>query len=281
MGTVLVRRMRLCVLCLFLPVAAMADPSADPKPQLVLVLSGGGDRGAAHIGVLKVLEEMHIVPDMVVGTSMGSIVGGLYAAGWSPDEIHQILLETDWDRVFSDSIARRDRSFRRKQDDYPVLISTRLHFDDNGFYFPPGVLGGQSLQLMLDALEAQTRPPTDFDRFPIPYRAVAIGEAAAREHLDSLSGFSVDESEWETFLERHRAHPSSTVRVDRIAFDNSSRFADPVVRLAARLSPDPAFDLAAFNRRLLPWLFSGEPRESGSRGPPLGRIPHSEVHRSG
>lgn len=79
---------------------AQEEPAASPPqpPKLALVLSGGGARGAAHIGVLRVLEELRIRPDLVVGTSMGSIVGGLYAAGWSPDEIETLLGETDWTR---------------------------------------------------------------------------------------------------------------------------------------------------------------------------------------
>ena len=67
--------------------AQTTEESTSPNDKLVLVLSGGGARGAAHVGVLKVLEELRIAPDLIVGTSMGSIVGGLYSAGWSPWEI--------------------------------------------------------------------------------------------------------------------------------------------------------------------------------------------------
>lgn len=161
------------VLWSILAPAAEAPPPPPTKEPVILVLSGGGARGAAHIGVLKVMEELHIVPDLVVGTSMGSIIGGLYASGWSPDEIHELLLEIDWLKVFSDKVERNEESFRRKQDDRPYLIASRLHFDDEGFYLPPGILGGQSLELLLDSLDARTLPATDFDRLPIPYRAVA------------------------------------------------------------------------------------------------------------
>jgi NTE family protein len=152
--------------------AAAAAP-ADP-PRLVLVLSGGGARGAAHIGVLKVLEELHVVPDMVVGTSMGSIVGGLYAAGWSPEEIEELLKSVDWNSVFSDGVTRDEKSYRRKQDDRPQMIPTKLRFKGLKPYIPPGVLGGQSLELLLRALEMQSTGESDFDRLPIPYRAVAM-----------------------------------------------------------------------------------------------------------
>ncbi len=160
------------------PVSGTDAPQEDEK--LVLVLSGGGARGAAHIGALKVLEELRIAPDLIVGTSMGSIIGGLYAAGWSPEEIHELLLEIDWNEVFTDSIERNRLSFRRKQDDRPYLIDTRLHFDKEGFHLPSGVLGGQSLELLLRTLEARTRPARNFDELPIPYRAVATDIEAGK-----------------------------------------------------------------------------------------------------
>ncbi|MCK5379689.1 MAG: patatin-like phospholipase family protein, partial [Acidobacteria bacterium] len=121
-------------------------------------------------------------------TSMGSIVGGLYAAGWSPDEIEELLVSIDWNEIFTDKVPRNDLSFRRKQDDRPYLIKARLHFDEDGFYLPAGILSGQSLEILLETLEAQSRPERDFDRLPIPFRAVATdienGEAVV---LDSGS----------------------------------------------------------------------------------------------
>ncbi|MEN8162522.1 MAG: patatin-like phospholipase family protein [Acidobacteriota bacterium] len=150
-----------------------AEPPPEDGPELVLVLSGGGARGAAHIGVLRVLEEMHIAPDMVVGTSMGSIVGGLYAAGWSPDEIEELLVSIDWNQVFTARVPRSSLSFRRKQDDRPFLIKAKLHFDEDGLALPPGLVSSQSLEVLLQTLEAQTLPGQDFDAFPIPFRAVA------------------------------------------------------------------------------------------------------------
>ena len=160
-------------LCLTLPQPGLADQDRPPE-KLVLVLSGGGARGAAHIGVLRVLEELHVVPDMVVGTSMGSIVGGLYASGWSPDEIEALLKSVDWNTVFSDRVEREDKSFRRKQDDRPQMIPTKMRFRGLKPYVPPGVLGGQSLELLLRALEISSTGESDFDRLPIPYRAVAM-----------------------------------------------------------------------------------------------------------
>jgi len=153
------------------PVLAEEPPSDDEK--LVLVLSGGGARGFAHIGVLRVLEELDIAPDLIVGTSMGAVVGGLYASGWSPDEIEELVKTIDWEKIFTDRVDRKYRSFRRKQDDRPVMIQGRLHFDGLKPVLPPGVIDGQRLDLVLRAVEAQSPISTDFDDLPIPYRAVA------------------------------------------------------------------------------------------------------------
>ena len=153
--------------------AQAAEKTPEEKPQLVLVLSGGGARGAAHIGVIRVLEELHIAPDLVVGTSMGSIIGGLYAAGWSADDMEILVQAIDWEQVFTDRVDRRNRTFRRKQDDRPVMIQTRLHFDGLKPVMPPGVIEGQRLELVLRTVEALSPATTDFDDLPIPFRAVA------------------------------------------------------------------------------------------------------------
>ena len=155
-------------------------------PNVVLVLSGGGARGAAHIGVLKVLEELHVRPDMIVGTSIGSIIGGLYAAGWSPDRIETLLKETDFRETFIDQLPRTEKSFRRKQDDAVFLIPTRLRFKGWIPYIPTSVLGGQRLDLFLKGLEIESTGITDFDDLPIPFRAVTAnltdGRAVILDH---------------------------------------------------------------------------------------------------
>ena len=166
--------------------AVQLDRPPPTRPRVVLVLSGGGARGTAHIGVLKVMEEMHIPVDMVVGTSIGSIIGGLYAAGWSAERIEQLLLKTDMRQIFLDHVPREDKSFRRKQDDSVFLIPTRLRFKGWVPYVPAGVLGGQRLELFLKTLEIESTGVTDFDELPIPYRAVAVdlsdGHAVVLDH---------------------------------------------------------------------------------------------------
>jgi NTE family protein len=144
------------------------------KPQLALVLSGGGARGAAHIGVLKVLEDLEVVPDLIVGTSMGSIVGGLYAAGYTPEEIEEVLATIDWNEILFDTVPRPQRSFRRKQDDTPYYVPLKLRFQGLKPYLPGGLLGGRKLELFLRGLVARATDARDFDGFPIPFRAVAM-----------------------------------------------------------------------------------------------------------
>lgn len=174
-------------LALMLALAATAEELEKEEPQLVLVLSGGGARGIAHIGVIRVLEELHIAPDLIVGTSMGSIIGGLYAAGWSPDEMEEIVRIIDWKDIFTDRVDRKDRSFRRKQDDRPVLIQLRLSFDGFKPVMPSGVISGQRLELALRLIEALSPAEADFDQLPIPYRAVAA-DIATGESVVISSG---------------------------------------------------------------------------------------------
>jgi NTE family protein len=171
------------------PASAPAPVRINPpaiKPHLALVLSGGGARGAAHIGVLKVLEELHVRPDIIVGTSMGSIVGGLYAAGYTPEEIENILNEVDWKRIFIDRVDRDERSFRRKQDDATFLIPVRLRFKGWKPYLPSSLLGGQRLELLLRSLAIEAAADGPFDNLPIPFRAVAAdlenGHAVVIDH---------------------------------------------------------------------------------------------------
>jgi len=165
------------LLGLSIATATAAEKPVEDKPGLVLVLSGGGARGAAHIGVIRVLEELHIAPDMVVGTSMGAVIGGLYAAGWSPDDMEELVQAIDWENIFTDRVDRRHRSFRRKQDDKPVMIRGRLHFDGLKPVMPSGVIDGQRLELMLRTVEALSPATGDFDDLPIRYRAVAASIA--------------------------------------------------------------------------------------------------------
>jgi NTE family protein len=146
---------------------------AARQPRLGLVLAGGGARGAAHVGVLKVLEELGIRPDVIAGTSMGAIVGGLYASGMSAAELEQQLESIDWERVFSDDPGRSSRTLRRKQLERDLLVKRRLGFNRGGIQVPIGALQGQQLDQVLKRILGQAVTVTDFDALPIPFRAVA------------------------------------------------------------------------------------------------------------
>ena len=111
--------------------------AAEPaRPKIGLVLSGGGARGWAEIGVLKVLEELHVPVDLVVGSSIGSVVGGLYASGMSPQEMEDALAAVDWGDVFVDKVPRVDRPFRRKLDDGQYLTKLVVGIDKGKIALP-------------------------------------------------------------------------------------------------------------------------------------------------
>lgn len=147
-------------------------PKAD-RPRIGLVLGGGGARGLSHVGVIKVLEDNQIPIDVISGTSMGAIVGSLYASGYSADEIESITRELDWNDVFNDDTARRSQSFRRKSDDFGFLTDYKVTFRDGDIVLPEGIIQGQNLFLELTRLLATTRAVGKFDNLPIPFRLVA------------------------------------------------------------------------------------------------------------
>jgi NTE family protein len=173
----------LFVCCLPLQsMAANSDKgSHSARPKIGLALSGGGARGAAHVGVLRVLEELHVPVDYIAGTSMGAIVGGLYASGMSPDEIEKALVEMDWDTVLRDAQMRPDRSFRRKLDDRLYLSKLKAGVKDGKLGIPTALVQGQKFNLVLNRLTVDVAEVNDFDRLPIPFRAVATEIATGKE----------------------------------------------------------------------------------------------------
>ncbi|RLC20266.1 MAG: patatin [Deltaproteobacteria bacterium] len=151
-----------------------SDSKTEERLKIGLVLSGGGARGAAHIGVIKVLERMHIPIDYIAGTSMGSIVGGLYASGMTSAQIEGVVTSLDWDNALQDDIPRKDRSFRLKTDDRNNLIKSKPGLSDNlEIKTPSGLMQGQILDLILKRLVLPVSSVHDFDELKIPYRAIA------------------------------------------------------------------------------------------------------------
>ncbi len=152
--------------------APEAAGAAKRRPRIGLVLSGGGARGAAHIGVLKVLEEMRIPVDFIAGTSMGSIVGGSYASGNTIDNMLYSISTIKSADLATDAPPRQDVLFRRKQDDLENYIGPEVGFRGGKLLLPKGVVTGVGLEAVLRDL-AKIKGSVDFDRLPIPFRACA------------------------------------------------------------------------------------------------------------
>ncbi|SFV69716.1 putative patatin-like phospholipase [hydrothermal vent metagenome] len=147
---------------------------AQERPKIALVLSGGGARGGAHVGVLKVLEQNRIPIDMIIGTSMGSFMGGLYAAGESPESIEKMLVSTDWKEYIRADFDRQQMPMQRKSTDYTYQGKIGFGINvNNEIVLPTGVLKREPLLLKFDALTENISDVKDFDKFPIPFRAVA------------------------------------------------------------------------------------------------------------
>jgi NTE family protein len=179
-----------------------------PRPRIGLVFSGGGARGAAHVGALKVIEEMHIPIDAVAGTSMGAVVGGLYASGMSAADIEKLLFSVDWQTAFSDRTPRRDLGFRRKQDDRNFLVRYSLGISNDGVKLPTGLIQGQKLSQVLRGAALPVAEITDFDRLPIPFRAIATdletGEAVVMGSGDLVTAMRASMSAPGVFIPAER-----------------------------------------------------------------------------
>jgi NTE family protein len=171
--------------------APETNEAEQDRPRIGLALSGGGARGGAHIGVLKALRDLGIPIDYVAGTSMGAVIGSLYASGLTEDEIEAAAGEIAWATILVEQQDRDDRSFHRKQDDELYLVKQRAGFNDGNVELPLGLIQGQSIDLLLGRLMLPVSHVEDFDDLAIPFRAVAAdivtGEAVVLER-GSLAG---------------------------------------------------------------------------------------------
>jgi NTE family protein len=161
------------------------EPPAHDKtahPKLGLVLEGGGALGLAHIGVITWMEEHRIPVSYVTGTSMGGLVGGMYATGLSPVEIRQMINGIDWDAVLSGVIPFRDLSYRRKQDAHEVPGSFEFGLRD-GLKFPSGFNAGQGVDSVLDNIALPYSEIPSFNDLPIPFACVATDLVSGKQHV--------------------------------------------------------------------------------------------------
>lgn len=170
----------LVILYIFLSVFQInAYDIVSQRPKVGLVLSGGGARGMAHIGILKMIDSLQIPIDYIVGTSMGGIVGALYATGYSADEMRQIVLDVDWNEMFSDRPQRKDLPYLQKKDDGRSAVELGL----KGFTptIPYGLIEGQKIYLLFSDLTASTQVVNNFNKLPIPFKCVAVDLVSGRE----------------------------------------------------------------------------------------------------
>ena len=174
--------------CVMLGMLLHTAAATPPGPRVGLVLGGGGARGIAHIGVLRVLEEMRIPIACIAGTSMGSLVGGVYAAGVPLDEITDRLSGIDWDDLFTDDPPRTEKPFRAKSDDFKNLFHLELGQRGTKVLMPPGSTAGYKFEFLLREMVARSGnfARQDFDHLPIPYRAMAtdIENGTSKEFRD-------------------------------------------------------------------------------------------------
>jgi NTE family protein len=178
------RRIALLLIVAMVGWTAPAQEPAKPKrPRVGLVLEGGGALGFAHIGVLQYLEAHHIPVDYVAGTSMGGLVGGLYAAGNSPEDLKKFVGDIDWALVLSGQLPFPALSFRRKED--KLAFPNRLEFGLNkkGLTLPTGLNSGSAVNLLFDKTLLPYYDLKNFDELPIPFRCVATDITTGEPHV--------------------------------------------------------------------------------------------------
>jgi NTE family protein len=155
---------------------AFADqplPRERPRPRLTLVLGGGSARGIAHVGVLQWLDEHRIPVDMVIGTSMGGLIGGAFASGMSPGELRQLVTDIDWNRMFLGESPYAVKTMRRKED--ARLYPSRVRFGfKNGLRAPNALEPGQQINMLLQHIALPYYDLATFDDLPTPFRCVAV-----------------------------------------------------------------------------------------------------------
>ncbi|MCM8569505.1 patatin-like phospholipase family protein [Gramella jeungdoensis] len=156
---------------LFIVFTMLGYAQKNDDPKVGLVLSGGGAKGLAHIGALKVLEEAGVRVDYIGGTSMGAIIGGLYAAGYSANQLDSIFHATNFNILIQDNIPRSAKTFYEKEDTEKYALT--LPFDDFQVRVPSGLSKGQNIYNLMNRLTMHVSEIDDFDNLPIPFFCVA------------------------------------------------------------------------------------------------------------
>jgi NTE family protein len=162
--------MKKICLSFLIALLSLASFAQKERPKIGLVLSGGGAKGIAHIGVLKAMEEAGLTPDYITGTSMGSIMGGLYSIGYSADELATLVTTVDWDLILTNKIPLDKVTFEEKA--YYGRYLLDFYLKDKELQLPSGVIEGQALMELFSELTRPVHDITDFSQFPIPFTCV-------------------------------------------------------------------------------------------------------------
>jgi NTE family protein len=152
---------------------AEATAPSQSRPRIGLVLGGGGAMGAAHIGVIKVLEELHVPVDCIAGTSMGALVGGAYASGMDGAELEKFVTSIDWRAVFSREQVRLYQPMSVKRDNETISNKLEFGLDEEGLSVPRSLVETQQIESLIRSMVATQSSVDDFDQLPIPFRAIA------------------------------------------------------------------------------------------------------------
>lgn len=176
-------RVFLCFLiALILFTFANSIEALSQRPKVGLVLSGGGAKGMAHIGILKTLEQAGLRPDYITGTSMGSIVGGLYSIGYSADELEKIVKDVNWDEILTNKIPLHEIAIEEKPYYGRYIVELPVH-DLVKVGLPGGLIEGQRLGSFLFNLTRPVHDIDDFNKLPIPFACVATDIATGQPVL--------------------------------------------------------------------------------------------------
>lgn len=188
-------------------------PKDETRPKVGLVLSGGGAKGAAHIGVLKYIEEAGIPIDYIAGTSMGSIVGGMYALGYSSEEILDIISSVDWNRLISNEVDKKKKSFNQKSEKNAQIVTVPFSFNSQqedlqsrSFRnsLPKGLVSGDNLINLFNSLSVGYSDSLSFADLPIPFVCIATNMVSGEADV-------LDRGEFTKSLRASMAIPISTI----------------------------------------------------------------------
>lgn len=169
-------------LCFLLMLMMTLPTVAGGRKKVAVVLGGGGAKGVAHIGVLRVLKEAGIPIDIVTGTSMGAIVGGLYAIGYTPDEIQEMVERQDWDMLLSDRVKRNSQFFPEKENSERYVLSLPFGVAKKDRIIE-GMVKGQNIQNLFSNLTIGYHDSVDFNHFNIPFACVAVDMVTGKDHV--------------------------------------------------------------------------------------------------